>query len=50
MGLERKLGAYIVLLPDVIQLYTVWRTFVNGINIKSSLNLHLGRKRERERE
>ena len=36
--------------PDVIQLYTVWRIFVNSINIKSSLNLHLGRKRERERD
>ena len=49
MGLERKLSAYIVLLPDVIQLYTVWRIFVNSINIKPSLNLHLGRKRERKK-
>ena len=48
MGLERKLSAYI-LLPDVIQLYTVWRIFVNSINIKPSLNLHLGRKRERKK-
>ena len=50
MGLERKLSADIVLLPDVIRLYTVWPIFVNSINIKPSLDLHLGRKSEREKK
>lgn len=50
MGLERKLSAYMVLLPVMVQLYTVWRIFVIIVGIKPSLNLHLGRKRVKEKK
>ena len=35
--IERKLNAFIVLLPDMIQVYTVWRRYMLTItNIKPS--------------
>ena len=37
MGLERKLSAYIVLLPDVIQMYTVWSGWSGGAIVLGKL-------------